>query len=293
MPVYFLSKKGTPQAQYPYVWVSSTSSDFAQAVNDTISDTPLLATNGTVSLPAYSFASNPDTGMYVVSGTQIGWTMNGTLVAGFNGTGLFTSVISEQVAASGVTIDGMLIKDSGADLNGVGTLVFDADGDTYMSATSDDIIDIFTVGAANFWSFDGTTGTFRVKAGYIGATTTDVVYIDEASGVNVTTEAISVAAAGTVASIAGKVMQAQVTITGLAAAAGAAESQTVTGLTWLFTTSTIKATIASYSGTWVTNGIPLVTAATCGVNGTLTLSVTNIHGANALSGNLVVNVEWV
>jgi hypothetical protein len=67
--------------------------------------------DGAVATPALTFISNPDTGIYAVSGTQTGFTSNGTLVGGFNNSGLFTDVIAEQTSTVGVTVDGVLLKD--------------------------------------------------------------------------------------------------------------------------------------------------------------------------------------
>lgn len=69
--------------------------------------------NGTVGTPSLQF--NLGAGFYQISGTQIGASIGGVLVGGFNATGVFADVISEQTTAAGVTIDGVLLKDSDVD----------------------------------------------------------------------------------------------------------------------------------------------------------------------------------
>lgn len=67
--------------------------------------------DGSVSDLAVKLGADKNNGIYGVSDTQLGVAVEGTLVAGFNTTGLFTDIISEQVGGNGVTIDGLLIKD--------------------------------------------------------------------------------------------------------------------------------------------------------------------------------------
>ncbi len=78
-----------------------------------VKDSTILTAIGAVGTPAVQVGS-ADTGVYQVSGTQTGFSQDGVLVAGYDTNGLFTGVISEQVADAGVTIDGILLKD---DLN--------------------------------------------------------------------------------------------------------------------------------------------------------------------------------
>lgn len=60
-------------------------------------------------------------------------------------------VINEETTGAGVTIEGVLIKDSTVDLNGVAdALIIDADADTTISAPTDDQIDIEIAGADDF-----------------------------------------------------------------------------------------------------------------------------------------------
>jgi hypothetical protein len=76
---------------------------------------------GTVSNPGLVVGAN-DNGFYEISSTQQGFSIGNALVGGFNATGLFTNVISEQTAASGVTIDSFLIKDGGFTASGNGSM---------------------------------------------------------------------------------------------------------------------------------------------------------------------------
>lgn len=56
-----------------------------------------------------------------------------------------TDTIAENTSAAGVTIDGVLLKDGGVDVNG-NELILDADGDTSITADTDDQIDFKTGG---------------------------------------------------------------------------------------------------------------------------------------------------
>lgn len=90
------------------------------------------------------------------------------------GSALLTDTISETTSGSGVTIDGLLIKDSGfvaagtTDLNGL-KLVLDADADTSITADTDDQIDIEVSGADDFRI---TANTFTSLSGSTIATNT-------------------------------------------------------------------------------------------------------------------------
>jgi hypothetical protein len=69
--------------------------------------------DGLVSALAVRIGADANNGLYGVSDTQLGIAVEGVLVGGANTTGLFTGNISEQVAAAGVTVDGVLLKDGG------------------------------------------------------------------------------------------------------------------------------------------------------------------------------------
>lgn len=58
-------------------------------------------------------------------------------------------IISEATSGSGVTIDGVLLKDGGIDVN-AGEIILDADADTSITADTDDQIDIRVNGADDF-----------------------------------------------------------------------------------------------------------------------------------------------
>lgn len=76
-----------------------------------------------------------------------------------SGSTIATNTIAETTAASGVTIDGMLVKDAGlvvgtsgyVDLNGeTGGLIIDADANTKIYGSADDVITINVAGASDF-----------------------------------------------------------------------------------------------------------------------------------------------
>ena len=82
---------------------------------------PILAQDGTVSSPGYTFASDLDLGMYRVglnsgalvagSAAPLTWTASKIVLLGLD-----VDVIAEKTPAAGVTIDGVLLKDGGATL---------------------------------------------------------------------------------------------------------------------------------------------------------------------------------
>lgn len=59
--------------------------------------------------------------------------------------------INESTAGSGVTVDGVILKDTTVDVNGTAdALILDADADTTISAPTDDQIDVEIAGADDF-----------------------------------------------------------------------------------------------------------------------------------------------
>lgn len=81
----------------------------------------------------------------------------------------------------------------------------------------------------------------------------------------------------------------QVTFTGLTTAAATTATAVITNRN-VTANSLVHVTIQSYTGTWVTNGCPIVVVNTV-TNGSVTLRLTNIHATNALSGTLVVYID--
>lgn len=81
--------------------------------------------NGTAAAPSITFTSDTDTGFYRVGANTIGVASNGALDFQFaanvftalSGSSIATNTISETTAASGVTVDGALIKDGGLSAN--------------------------------------------------------------------------------------------------------------------------------------------------------------------------------
>lgn len=80
--------------------------------------TLVLGGTGAVGAPTHSFTDAATQGMYSISASQLGFAVDGVLKGGFNSSGAFTNVISEQTATVGVTVDGALIKDGGLSLAG-------------------------------------------------------------------------------------------------------------------------------------------------------------------------------
>lgn len=76
----------------------------------------IISSAGLVSAPGVVIGVT-DNGFYEVSGTQLGVSVSNALVGGFNASGLFTDVIAEQTGNTGVTVDGVLLKDAGVTAN--------------------------------------------------------------------------------------------------------------------------------------------------------------------------------
>lgn len=67
---------------------------------------------GSAASPSYSFFTDPTSGLYLKTvESEIGASVDGALVGGFNTAGLFANSISELSAANGVLIDGVQLKD--------------------------------------------------------------------------------------------------------------------------------------------------------------------------------------
>lgn len=78
--------------------------------------------------------------------------------------------ISERTSGSGVTVDGVLLKDGTIDLNGVAdAIILDADGDTTISSDTEDTINFEINGADDFQM---TANTFTALSGSTIATNT-------------------------------------------------------------------------------------------------------------------------
>lgn len=88
-----------------------------------------------------------------------------TGVAGsdFGAVGISTDVVAESTAGAGVTVDGVILKDTTVDVNGTAdAIILDADADTTISAPTDDQIDIEIAGADDFVFV---ANTFRALSG--------------------------------------------------------------------------------------------------------------------------------
>jgi len=71
--------------------------------------------------------------------------------------------VEEYTSANGITIDGVVIKDTTIDFNGTAdAVILDADADTTISSPTDDQIDIEIAGADDF-TF--TANTFTALSG--------------------------------------------------------------------------------------------------------------------------------
>ena len=89
--------------------------------------------------------------------------MTANTFTALSGSTIATNTIAETTGASGVTIDGLLIKDTTVDVNGTAdSIILDTDGDTTISSPTDDQIDFEIAGADDFTM---TANTFTVASG--------------------------------------------------------------------------------------------------------------------------------
>jgi hypothetical protein len=80
-----------------------------------------------------------------------------------SGSTIYTNTITETTGGSGVTVEGVLLKDTTIDVNGTAdAIILDADGNTTISAPTDNQIDIEIAGADDF-TF--TSNSFNVLSG--------------------------------------------------------------------------------------------------------------------------------
>ena len=108
-PVRVNGETGTLETFNGTIWEAV---DAGALVSDSIT-----LDDGLVSALALRIGADTNNGLYGVSDTQLGIAVEGVLVGGANTTGLFTGNIDEQVAAAGVTVDGVLLKDGGVTAN--------------------------------------------------------------------------------------------------------------------------------------------------------------------------------
>lgn len=95
---------------------------------------------GTVSLPSMSFNAQSNMGLYWISSTQLGVSIGGQLKAFFNANGLATTSIEEQIATVGVTVDGLVIRDSRIEINSTGYFGVTKAADTTLTIDETGII---------------------------------------------------------------------------------------------------------------------------------------------------------
>ena len=89
--------------------------------------------------------------------------MTANTFTALSGSTIATNTIAETTGASGVTIDGVLIKDTTVDVNGTAdAIILDADGDTTISAPTGNQIDFEIAGADDFTM---TANTFTAASG--------------------------------------------------------------------------------------------------------------------------------
>jgi hypothetical protein len=85
-------------------------------ITSTDSSAQFLGGNGTVSLPFYSFTSDPDSGIYRIGANNLGVAVNGTKVVDITTTGINSTVIGATTPAAGtfssITSGGAVLSDT-------------------------------------------------------------------------------------------------------------------------------------------------------------------------------------
>ena len=135
---------------------------------------PILAQDGTVSSPGYTFDSDLDLGVYRVglnsgalvasSAAPLTWTATKVVLLGLD-----VDVIAEKTPAAGVTIDGVLLKDGGATLATATLTTADINGGTVDGT----IIGGASAAAGTFTNIAGTRILLSDTTGSVQITSTD------------------------------------------------------------------------------------------------------------------------
>jgi hypothetical protein len=169
-----------PVANGYFVW----SSDGLSITTTSSSETQWLGGDGTVSLPYFSFSSDPDSGMYRVGANSIALGVSGAIVLGITATGLAVTgdltttgavepagdTASGDNAAIGYTATEGLILTGQGSTNDV-TVKNDADADVLVVPTGTTNVDIVGVATAATFEPDGDTASSDNAA--IGYTATE------------------------------------------------------------------------------------------------------------------------
>lgn len=71
------------------------------------------SSDGTAALPAFTFGSQKDMGLYKVSSTELGISVSGAKTASFNASGLVTDHITEKTSGFGISLDKPIIRKAG------------------------------------------------------------------------------------------------------------------------------------------------------------------------------------
>lgn len=135
---------------------------------------------GTASRPSHTFNAQSNQGFYSVSSTQLGTSVSGALVGGWNASGLFTSAITEQVTGSGVTLSKNIIRQKTATaLNSTGTVTAAMINKGLITSTS----------AAGVTATLDTATAIGTQIGAVDGTEIDFI-VDNTAGANTVTVAV-------------------------------------------------------------------------------------------------------
>jgi len=201
--------------------------------------------------------------------------------------GTITSTAGNLVATAGAVSAGTTVTGATGVVATTGNVVATAGavsanttvtGGTGVVATTGNVVATAGAVSANTTVTAGTGVT--ATTGNITATTGIVVGVGHQYS---SKQNVSVAQGGSVALTANA---GQVTITGLTTATTASSTVTLTGA-FILAASQIMTTKVSYSGTPLTNGIPMIYVTSVAA-GTSTITISN-YGLNALSGTIVFN----
>lgn len=125
--------------------------EYTPSAGVTTTSTFIIDKNGLVATPSLVVGRSGN-GFYEVSPTQLGASVSDTLVAMFNANGIATNAIEEQVTDTGVSVDGLTIKDGSTGKRVAATATADGlttglltGSDQFVTVTAEDPNHIITL----------------------------------------------------------------------------------------------------------------------------------------------------
>ena len=185
---------------------------------------------------------------------------------------LYTNTISEYTSGSGLTLDSVLLKDGALQLSEVSAPTNVANKTYIYHSSADDALH-FKINSDTSYLNIANNGVVTTT----GSITCDQLFTNKGT----VTQATSITTGVSLNAVSG------VITTVSATTAGASASDFVLTDGFIQTTSVVLITLLDYSGTIVTNGIPVVCVDNIAA-GSCTIRIVNVHASNALSGVLKI-----